>query len=211
MTDSTVVHKELVSGLDTFQAAQGEVLALRLTGRADPDRVQVITYQDGEFTLGLRAARPGVVVPAVLVVLDDDALSALLAALRRQVDSPPADLAPDLPALRAAVDVLEQRLGEVGAFPFEHARFADVIRDACGGIVAHLGLGIDTAGTVHDTAGAVSFSTHVVPLPPGPFRPLSRAERRTLARALTAFLDATPRADRLWQELLNDLRRTAGA
>jgi len=206
MTDSTVVHKELVSGLDTFQAAQGEVLALRLTGRADPDRVQVITYQDGEFTLGLRAARPGVVVPAVLVVLDDDALSALLAALRR-----PADLAPDLPALRAAVDVLEQRLGEVVAFPFEHARFADVIRDACGGIVAHLGLGIDTAGTVHDTAGAVSFSTHVVPLPPGPFRPLSRAERRTLARALTAFLDATPRADRLWQELLNDLRRTAGA
>ena len=47
MTDSTVVHKELVSGLDTFQAAQGEVLALRLTGRVDTDRVQVITYQDG--------------------------------------------------------------------------------------------------------------------------------------------------------------------
>src|SRR5439155_22649796 len=113
---------------------------------------------------------------------------------------------PGLPASRAALDGLGQRLAEAGAFPYGHARFADVIRDACGGTVAPLGLGIDTAGTVHDTAGAVSFSTHVVPLPPGPFRPLSRAERPTLARALTAFLDATPRARRLSQELLNDLR-----
>jgi hypothetical protein len=45
----------------------------------------------------------------------------------------------------------------------------------------------------------------VIPLPPGPFRPLSTADRASLAAALSAFLDANPQADPLWRELFDDL------
>ncbi|MGH3869397.1 MAG: hypothetical protein ACRDQ4_25490 [Pseudonocardiaceae bacterium] len=40
---------------------------------------------------------------------------------------------------------------------------------------------IDTAGTMHNAAGRVTFSFHVIPLPQG----------RSLAAALTAYLDST--------------------
>jgi hypothetical protein len=47
----------------------------------------------------------------------------------------------------------------------------------------------------------------VIPRPPGPFLPLSVADRDSLAAALATFLDDTPQADPLWRDLFDDLRK----
>lgn len=206
MTDSSVSQDSPANELASFQAARAEVLSARVTGRPGPDTIQVITFSDGMFTLGLRAARPGVVVPLILRILNPQDLSALLDALQDQLDHSPADPSLDIAALQAFVEIVARTVGDAASNIFERARFADISKDACDGIVAHLGLGIDTAVTVHDAGGVISFSQQPVPLPPGPFRPLSQAERDSLTAALTNFLDTTPQANPLWQELLKDLR-----
>jgi len=206
MNDSSVVTDPPANDLASFQAAQAEALTLRVTGRPGVDTVQIITYSEGTFTLGRRAVRPGIMVPMVLQVLDPQDLSALLSALQDEVDHPPKDLTPDMAALRAFIEVLAGKVGAAASNLFEQARFAGITKDACDAIVAHLGLGIDTAGTLYDAGGTVSFSTHVIPLPPGPFQPLSQPDRDSLVAALTTYLDNTPQADPLWRELLNDLR-----
>jgi hypothetical protein len=61
----------------------------------------------------------------------------------------------------------------------------DVVTCSDGEFTLSLGLGIDTAGTVHDPAGRVTFSFQVIPRPPGPFPSLSAADLDSLAAALT--------------------------
>lgn len=206
MTDSSVTHDH-ASSFASFHATQADVVAIRVIGRSpgDADVLDVITYSDGEFTLTFAPAKPGVKVPAIVEILGPRQLSALLDALQDEIDHPPADHDLDLAALRAFVEVLAHKLGAAASNRFEGARFAGISRDAGDGIVGHFGLGIDTAGTVHDAAGKVTFSFHVIPLPPGPFSPLSPADLNSLAAALTACLDSTPDADPLWRDLLNDL------
>lgn len=206
MTDSSVVTGH-ANNLATFRAAQAEVLAMRVIGRlrGNVDVIDIITYEDGEFTLRFAPGRPGVVVPAIVEVLNPRQLSALLDALQDELDHPPADHNLDLAALRAFVDVLAKKVGAEASNRFEGARFAGISKDAGGAIVGHLGLGIDTAGTVHDAAGQITFSFQVIPRPPGPFRPLSPADLDSLAAALTTYLADTPQADPLWRNLLNDL------
>lgn len=204
MTDSSVVEQR-ASGLAGFQTGQADILVLRIIGRPGGDLVDIITYSDGEFTLRFGPGRPGVRVPLFVRVLEPRELAALLDALQDQVDHPPVDHL-DLVALRAFVDVLAQKVGPGASNRFEGARFAGIGKDAGGGIVGHLGLGIDTAGTVHDAGGRVTFSFQVIPLPPGPFQPLSPPDLDSLVAALTTYLDDTPQADPLWRELLTDLR-----
>jgi hypothetical protein len=206
MTGSSAVD-ERASGFASFHATQAEVLAVRVIGRRrrDGNLIDVITYSEGEFTLRCTAGKPGVGVPTIVEVLGPRQLSALLDALQDEVDHPPADHDLDLAALRAFVEVLAHKVGTAASNRFEQARFASISKDAGGGIVGHLGLGIDTAGTVHDAAGRVTFSFQVIPRPPGPFLPLSPADLDSLAAALTIYLDGTPHADPLWRDLLNDL------
>jgi hypothetical protein len=206
MADSSVVTDH-ASNFASFRATQAEVLAMCVIGRlrGDVDVIDIITYEDGEFTLRFAAGRPGVVVPAIVEVLKPRQLSALLDPLQDELDHPPVDHDLDLAALRAFVDVLAKKVGAEASNRFERARFAEISKDAGGGIVGHLGLGIDTAGTVHDAAGQITFSFQVIPRPPGPFRPLSPADLDSLAAALTTYLADTPQADPLWRDLLNDL------
>jgi hypothetical protein len=208
MTDSSMVD-ERANGFASFHAAQAEVLAMRVIGRprGDGDLIDVITYSDGEFTHRFVPGKPGVRVPTIVEVLGPRQLPALLDALQDEVDHPPADHDLDLAALRAFVEVLAHKVGTAASYRFERARFVSISKDAGGGIVGHLGLGIDTAGTVHDAAGRVTFSFQVIPRPPGPFLPLSPADLDSLAAALTTYLDDSPQADPLWRDLLNDLHK----
>jgi hypothetical protein len=209
MADSSVAE-ERASGLASFQVGQANVGTLSVIGRPGGNLIDIITYSDGEFTLRFGPGRPGGGVPLVVRILQPRELAALLDALQDQVDHPPTDRNLDLVALRAFVEVLAQKVGP-GAFNrFEGARFAGISKDAGGGIVGHLGLGIDTAGTVHDAGGSVTFSFHVIPRPPGPFQPLSPPDLDSLVAALTTYLDDTPQADPLWRELLTDLRKGKG-
>jgi hypothetical protein len=208
MTDSSVVD-DRASGFAGFHATQAEVVAMSVIGRprGDGSLIDVITFSEGQFTRRFAGGKPGVGVPAIVEVLDRRQLSALLDALQDEVDHPPTDHDLDLAALRAFVEVLARKIGTAASNRFERARFASVSKDAGGGIVGHLGLGIDTTGTVHDAAGRVTFSFQVIPRPTGPFLPLSAADRDSLTAALTTFLDNTPQADPLWRDLLDDLRK----
>lgn len=194
--------------LASFRAVQATASSLEIASAPDESKViRVINVSDGEFTLGFRAGAPGVVVPLILRILDDDELGALLDALQDELDSPPDQPGLNLAVLRAFVTVLSEHLGPSATNRFEHARFGAVARDMRGAIVGHLGLGTDVVGTVHDSGGAISFEQHVVVLPPGRFRPLSQPDLDSLAAALTVFTETTPDADPLWRQVLDDLRR----
>jgi hypothetical protein len=181
---------------------------MRVIGRplGDDNLIDIITYSDGEFTLRFAPGKSGGGVPTIVEVLGPRQLSALLNALQDE-EIPPTDHDLDLAALRAFVEALTHKVGAAASNRFERARFASISRDAGGGIVGHLGLGIDTTGTVHAAAGRVTFSFQVIPRPPGPFLPLSPADLDSLAAALTTYSDDTPQADPLWRDLLNDLRK----
>ncbi len=209
MTDSSVAE-ERASGLASFQVGQADIGTLSVIGRPGGNLIDIITYSDGEFTLRFGPGRPGGGVPLVVRILQPRELAALLDALQDQVDHPPTDRNLDLVALRAFVEVLTQKVGPGASNRFENARFAEISKDAGGGIVGHLGLGIDTVGTVHDAGGSVTFSFHVIIFPPGPFQPLSPPDLDSLVAALTTYLDDTPQADPLWRELLTDLRKGKG-
>jgi hypothetical protein len=91
---------------------------------------------------------------------------------------------------------------------FTDARFGDIARAPDGAIVAHYGIGVDVAGTVHDAAGRITAEQHVVPMTPGRFRRLSRSDRLSLAAAIDRFVQtAPPPVSPLWAELAADAGR----
>jgi hypothetical protein len=92
---------------------------------------------------------------------------------------------------------------------FADARFGGIARESEGVIVAHFGLGVDIAGTIHDGHGRITVEQHVVPRHPRRFRPLSRADRHSLAAAVAAFLRAAPSTPdaALWRQLETDAQR----
>jgi hypothetical protein len=204
MTDMTVAD-DRANDFATFHATQAE-LSVTVIGRprGPGSLIDIITYSEGQFTLRFAPGKPGDVAPTIVEILNPRQLSALLDALQDELDHP-TDPKLDLAALRAFVELLAHTVGTTASNRFEQARFAGISKDAGGAIVGHLGLGIDTAGTVHDAAGEITFSFHVIPRPPGPFRPLSPADLDSLAAALTTFLATTPHADPLWTDLLTDL------
>lgn len=206
MTETTVADDH-ANDFATFHATQAELSATVIGRPRGPSSlIDIITYSEGQFTLRFAPGKPGDVAPTIVEILNPRQLSALLDALQDELDHP-SDPKLDLAALRAFVELLAHTVGTTASNRFEQARFAGISKDAGGAIVGHLGLGIDTAGTVHDAAGKITFSFHVIPRPPGPFRPLSAADLDSLAAALTTFLATTPQADPLWTDLLTDLTK----
>jgi hypothetical protein len=207
MADTTVAG-DRANDFATFHATQAELSATVIGRlRGDSHLIDIITYSEGQFTLRFAPGKPGEVAPTLVEILNPHQLSALLDALQDELDHP-TDQKLDLAALRAFVELLAHTLGTTASNRFEQARFAGISKDAAGVIIGHLGLGIDTAGTVHDAAGRITFSFQVIPRPPGPFRPLSPADLDSLAAALTIFLATTPQADPLWADLLTDLTKS---
>jgi hypothetical protein len=205
MTDTTVVDDH-ASGFASFHATQAEVSATVVGRPHGPSGlIDVITYSEGQFTRRFAASEPGEAVPTLVEILGPRQLSALLDALQDELDQPPTNHDLDLGALRTFVELLASKVGTASSNRFEQARFAEISKDAYGAIVGRLGLGIDTAGTVRDAGGKITFSFQVIPRPTGPFLPLSPADLDSLAAALTACLENTPQADPLWRDLLNDL------
>jgi hypothetical protein len=205
MTDTTVAD-DRANDFATFHAIQADMSATVIgRPRGHSSLIDIITYSEGQFTLRFAPGKPGDVAPSIVDVLNPRQLSALLDALQDELDNPPTDQKLDLAALRAFVELLARTLETTASNRFEQATFASISKDAGGTIVGHLGLGIDTTGTVHDAAGKITFSFQVIPRPPGPFRPLSPADLDSLAAALTTFLATTPQADPLWGDLLTDL------
>jgi hypothetical protein len=205
MTETTVAD-DRASGFATFHATQADMSAT-VIGR--PHRhsslIDVITYSEGEFTLRYAPSKPGEAAPTIVEILNPRQLSALLDALQDEVDHPPTDHELDLAARTRGASGAQAWNYRVQPLP--DARFAGIRKDAGGAIVGHLGLGIDTAGTVQDATGKITFSFQVIPRPPGPFRPLSPADLDSLTAALTTYLDTTPQADPLWRDLLADLTK----
>jgi hypothetical protein len=190
MADTTVAG-DRANDFATFHATQAELSATVIGRlRGDSHLIDIITYSEGQFTLRFAPGKPGEVAPTLVEILNPHQLSALLDALQDELD------------------LLAHTLGTTASNRFEQARFAGISKDAAGVIIGHLGLGIDTAGTVHDAAGRITFSFQVIPRPPGPFRPLSPADLDSLAAALTIFLATTPQADPLWADLLTDLTKS---
>jgi hypothetical protein len=135
-----------------------------------------------------------------------DELRQLATALAAQKHHLPRTLDPT--AFHHFVHQVEVELAHQPSERFTEARFAAINRDASGAIVAHLGLGIDMVGTVHDRRAALSFEQHVVPMHPGRFQRLARADRLSLAAAIDAFIrTATSPVDPLWQQLAHDASR----
>jgi len=173
----------------TFQAS-----ITRVTG---VDTVEEIDFSNSEFTRRTRVV--GGNSPGVIVVLGEDDLRALLSDLESQLQAPPAGT--DIVGLEVFVDLIEETLRTEPSHRFDSATFGAVAKDDTRDILSgHIGLGIDVAGTIRDSNHGLSIEQHVVVLPPGAFRPLSPADRASLAKALTA----QPPADPLWKEILTD-------
>ncbi len=132
-----------------------------------------------------------------------DELKQLAVALDAEKHHLPRTLNPT--AFHHFVRQVEAELAHQPSARFNEARFGAITRDAAGAIVGHLSLGIDVVGTVHDLHGAITFEQHVVPLQPGQFRRLSKADRLSLAAAIDASIrTTTPSVDPLWQQVAHD-------
>ena len=163
------------------------------------DEIEEIDYENGgRFTRRVHVV--GGPSPGVIEVLDDQALARLLADLRAELKNPPSGA--DRVGLEVFTDLIEGALAtEPVSMRFDTARFGDVTKDETRHILyGHLALGVDVVGTVRDMDYELTFEQHVVVLPPGAYRPLSPADRHSLAKAL----EARPPADPLWQEILKD-------
>lgn len=172
--------------------------------RGGIDTIEEIDYDGGQFTRRFRVV-PG---HGTTAVLNDEQLRQLLTELRTELRAAPAGT--DVLGLEVFADLIEDALkGEPPASTrFDQARFGSVTSDESRNVLfGHLAIGVDVVGTVRDTNHELSFEQHVAPLGPGPFRPLSPADRASLARAL----EASPPADQLWRSILQDATgRSAG-
>ena len=190
-----------VSGFTASQA----LMILRLeSGDITTGRGTEIVYDQGRFTISIRASQGGPTFPPR--DLTDEEMRSLLGSLQHQLDNPPVSV--DVVALETFVRLLSRALRFEPSTRFDHARFAAVAEDPSGALVGHMGIGIDTVGTVHDTGRVITFEQHVVPGPPRQFRRLSGPDRASLAAALRIFTgSADPPASPLWRRILEDLER----
>jgi hypothetical protein len=183
-----------------FRPWQAEVQA-RLTRRGI-DEVEEIDYENGGRFVHRRhlVVGPG---SGAVDVLNREQLDQLLADLRAELRAAPAGV--DLVGLEVFTDLIEDVLrAEPASSRFDEARFGAVSQDESRSVLyGHVAFGADVAGTVRDVDHLLSFEQHPVTLPPGRYRPLSRADQASLARRLQ--LD--PPADRLWQRIQQDASR----
>jgi len=195
--------------LTQFTAARAEVLQMTISGRLGIDQVAKILYElsntGGRFFIDVHTVAP--ITPAPLYrELSQEELQTLLATLQAEEQHPPSGL--DETELDTFIHLLSQAVATQPSTRFNFIRFGEVVRDASGAIVGHVGLGVDVVGTIHDANGDVTFEQHVVMLPPGPFQQLSAADKASLAAALDAYIaKAHPRANPLWDQIADDLRK----
>jgi len=195
--------------LTQFTAVHAEVLQMTISGRLGIDQVAKILYElsntGGRFFIDVHTIGP--ITPAPLYrELSQEEMQTLLATLQAEEQDPPAGL--DLTTLQTFIHLLSQAIGSQSSNRFNYISFGEVVRDTSNAIVGHVGLGIDVVGTIHDAHCDVTFEQHVVMLPPGPFQHLSPADKASLAAAIEAFISkAQPRANPLWEQLADDLRK----
>ena len=183
-----------------FRIASVSVQAMKLTAGVGVDQVTEVTYTDGRFLSSTRVVT-GPVGPQH--ELTGAELTALLASLRAA--SPHVGPTVDATVLTTFIHLVALAVLSEPSGRFDHARFGAIVKDTSGAIVGHLGLGVDVVGTVHDAQGAITYEQHPVPFRPGPFQPLSTADRASLSAALKSYVTSTQNADPLWSTLLSDL------
>jgi hypothetical protein len=195
-----------VGALTDFKAAHASVGQIRLYGPPQVDRTTEISYDEGAFKIQV-VGFPGPIGRDR--DLTEDEKRALLSSLQEELESPPTGL--DVLAARAFVDLLSRDLSRQTSTRFDNVRFGDIARDPTGTILWHVGIPVDLEGTIRDRHGRVTFEQHVVPLPPGPYLALSRADRLSLASAVEKFISQANAQKRpiniLWEQVLNDLKR----
>jgi hypothetical protein len=199
--------------LDEFVALHAVLDTPRifLTGKLGSDEVAELLAEpaglsDGLIHFYISHFKAAPVTPAPLYrELTSEELPVLLATLKKQEHHPPGTL--DLGILRMFVHELAHKVHHPPSARFEGARFGAIVRAAHDGIFGHFGIGIDVAGTLHDTRRSITVEDHVVPLPPNRFRRLNEADRESLAVALDSAIERqSPPVDRLWEEVLQDVR-----
>jgi hypothetical protein len=187
-----------------FTPATAAVNSAELHGRIGVDVVATVSYQAPTgFELMWQLASDPSGPPTMTHPLDDADLRALLGEIRTALGNPAPGL--DTKALEAFSDIVEDALS-APPDPFAQARFGPAVEDIFGGtvtVVGQVGLGVDVAATIHDSAGTITWEHHVLPRPPGPLRPLNDKERDGLTAALSAYLEGNPNAS--WQRILRDL------
>jgi hypothetical protein len=192
--------------LAEFHPGKAVISSAQLIGRIGVDVEATVTY---DTTQGFELIWQLVVdphgPPTVVRPLNDDDLRTLLGEIKTALANPPDGL--ETKALESFGDIIEETFNSEPA-GFGAVRFGSAVEEVFGGtitVIGHLGLGIDVVATVHDAGGDITWERHVVPRPPGPFRPLTHAERDALTAALSAWLESNPNG--AWQRVLSDLEK----
>lgn len=186
----------------TARPWQAEVTA-RISRVVGVDVVEEVSYTDGRFARRLHIVGGPDIGPITL--LDVPARTELLAELEAEIgDAPPGG---DVAGLRVFAELLRLSLEERSSGRFASARFGQVDRDEGGVLYGHLVIGVDVVGTVRDAAGLITYEQHVVMLPPGAYRALSRADLISLADAI----DGAGDTDQAWARIGSDARRAGEA
>jgi hypothetical protein len=154
------------------------------------------------FAFDTYPSGPGAHPVSLWIRMTFDQLRELQSALKAQEDRLPPALHSGL--FHAFLHDVRAELSDKPSARFDDVRFGSATRDACGAITGAFGLGVDVAGTIHDHGGSITVEQHVVPLPPGHFRRLSRADRFSLAAALASFVKTQPNVDPLWKQVADD-------
>jgi hypothetical protein len=197
--------------LSKFVALHAEIdpIGLVLSGKIGGDVARILDDRSpvndpGQtgFAIQRYAAGPGP-HPQLWRLLSFDELKQIYAALEAELPHPPPGL--DLALFHAFIARVKHELASEPSTRFNPARFSDIVKEQDGVLVARYGLGIDMTGTIHDAHGRISAEQHVVPMHPGKFHRLSRADRLSLAAALTRFIQSAPQpVDPLWRQLEQD-------
>ena len=171
--------------LSSFKPKNATVQAVSAGGALDavPNVASAeVIYENGQ--LGLRQwIRNDRLSCIETIPIPPDALPGLLTALKQARRHPPQAL--DTKALAALIDVVERQLGGATSNLFDRAKFGD-ISDQPGiarELLGHYGKGVDTVGLIDDVAGILRYSERPLPMPQGPFVPLSGADASSLARS----------------------------
>src|SRR5207249_606822 len=117
-----------------------------------------------------------------------DEEKSLLGALQKELKHPPAGV--DKNALKGFVSELDRvvKKGSAASHTFDGAHMADVKHDPRGGLTATFGAGVDMGGTIHaDRNGKLSWEMRPVMMHQQPLKPMSDADRASLAKNLEHF------------------------
>jgi hypothetical protein len=153
------------------------------------------------FSLDTYSADVGVHPVSLWRRLTFDQLRQLQSALKSQEGGLPTTVSPAL--FYIFLSQVDAELAKQPSTRFATARFGAIARDASGAVVGYFSIGDDVVGIIHDRRG-ISAEQHVVPLPPGAFKRLSKADRLSLAAAIAGLAATVPGIDPLWRQVEHD-------